>query len=62
MKPKVALIYDRVNTVYGGAEKVLLALHQAFPEAPLYTSVYHPRAKWANVFNIKTSFHKSIFQ
>ncbi|MBT3250146.1 MAG: glycosyltransferase [Candidatus Pacebacteria bacterium] len=60
MKPKVALVYDRVNTAYGGAEKVLLALHKAFPNAPLYTSVYHPRAKWANIFEIKTSFLQKI--
>lgn len=60
MKPKVAFVYDRVNTAYGGAERVLLALHQAFPEAPLYTSVYHPRAKWADVFQIKTSFLQKI--
>ena len=60
MPPKVALVYDRVNTAYGGAEKVLLALHQAFPKAPLYTSVYHHRAKWANVFEIKTSFLQKI--
>ncbi len=60
MKPKVALVYDRVNTAYGGAEKVLLALHKAFPDAPLYTSVYHPRAKWASVFEIKTSFLQKI--
>jgi len=60
MKPKVALVYDRVNTAYGGAEKVLLALHRAFPEAPLYASVYHPRAKWADVFEIKTSFLQKI--
>jgi len=60
MKPKVALVYDRVNTAYGGAEKVLLALHKAFPNAPLYTSVYHPRAKWASVFKIKTSFLQKI--
>lgn len=56
MKPKIALVYDRVNTPYGGAEKVLLALHQLYPEAPLFTSVYHPQAKWADVFQIKTSF------
>ena len=36
---KVALVYDKVNT-WGGAERVLLALHDIFPEAPLYTSVY----------------------
>lgn len=60
MKLKVALVYDRVNTPYGGAEKVLLALHQAFPNAPLYTSVYHQRARWAKVFKIKTSFLQKI--
>ncbi|MBU0578412.1 glycosyltransferase [Patescibacteria group bacterium] len=60
MKPKVALVYDRINTPYGGAEKVLLALHQAFRQAPVYTAVFHPRAKWAKVFEIKTSFLQKI--
>lgn len=60
MLPKVALVYDRVNTPYGGAEKVLLALHQTFPKAPLYTAVYHPRARWAKVFEIRTSFLQKI--
>ncbi len=53
---KVALVYDRVNK-WGGAERVLLALHELFPNAPLFTSVYHPqKAGWAKVFNVKTSF------
>ena len=26
----------------GGAEQVVLALHEAFPQAPIYTSVYTP--------------------
>jgi glycosyltransferase involved in cell wall biosynthesis len=47
---KVALVYDRVNK-WGGAERVLLALHEIFPEAPLYTSVYNEEtALWAKVF------------
>jgi glycosyltransferase involved in cell wall biosynthesis len=47
---KVALVYDRVNK-WGGAERVLLALHEMFPSAPLYTAVYYPeRAKWAKIF------------
>lgn len=47
---KVALIYDRVNK-WGGAERVLLALHEIFPQAPLYTSVYNPKtAGWAKIF------------
>jgi len=53
---KVALVYDRVNK-WGGAERVLLALHKIFPDAPLYTSVYDKdKAAWAKVFNVKTSF------
>lgn len=47
---KVAIVYDRVNK-WGGAERFLLAMHQIFPDAPLYTSVYNPKkAEWAKVF------------
>lgn len=56
---RVALVYDRVNK-WGGAERVLLALNKIFPEAPLYTTVYHQkRAKWARVFSVKPSFLQS---
>ncbi len=56
-KIKVAIVYDRVNK-FGGAERVLLTLHEMFPDAPLYTSVYNPEtAEWAKVFpKIYTSF------
>ncbi len=57
---RVALVYDRVNK-WGGAERVLLALHELFPKAPLYTSVYSPkRAGWAERFVVKTSFLQHI--
>lgn len=58
---KVAIVYDRVNK-WGGAERVLLALHEIFPEAPLYTSVYDPtNASWAKVFpEVRTSFLQKI--
>lgn len=57
---KIAIVYDRVNK-WGGAERVLLALHKIFPNANLYTSVYdEKKAKWANVFEIKTSFLQSF--
>jgi glycosyltransferase involved in cell wall biosynthesis len=47
---KVAIVYDRVNK-WGGAERVLLTLHEMFPDAPLYTSVYNSKsAVWAKVF------------
>lgn len=48
---KTALVYDRINK-WGGAERDLLALHELFPDAPLYTSVYKPNtANWAKVFS-----------
>jgi glycosyltransferase involved in cell wall biosynthesis len=58
---KVALIYDRVNK-WGGAERVLLALHEIFPDAPLFTSVYDiEKAPWAKVFpKIIPSFLQNI--
>ena len=53
---KTALVYDRVNK-WGGAERVMLALHEMFPDAPLYTSVYDKKnAEWARVFKVRTSF------
>ncbi|MBI3396905.1 glycosyltransferase [Candidatus Woesebacteria bacterium] len=58
---KVAIVYDRVNKL-GGAERVLLVLHEMFPDAPLYTSVYNSKtAKWAKVFpKVVTSFLQNI--
>ena len=58
---KTALVYDRVNK-WGGAERDLLALHELFPDAPLYTSVYNPKAiAWAKVFpKVVASFVNKI--
>ena len=57
---KTALVYDRVNK-FGGAERVLLALHKIWPNSPLYTSVYNPKTSpWASVFDIRTSFMQKI--
>lgn len=58
---KVAIVYDRVNK-WGGAERVLLTLHELFPKAPLYTSIYNKdKASWAKIFpEIKTSFIQKI--
>lgn len=39
---KVALVHDYLNQM-GGAERVVLALHELFPDAPLYTSIYDPQ-------------------
>ncbi|MFM2032727.1 MAG: hypothetical protein RLZZ297_1492 [Chloroflexota bacterium] len=38
-----ALVHDYLNQ-YGGAERVLEALHDLYPAAPVYTSIYDPQA------------------
>lgn len=38
---KIAIVCDWLTNM-GGAEKVILALHQLFPKAPIYTSIYNP--------------------
>lgn len=60
-KPKVALVYDRVTTQFGGAEEVLQSLHEAFPEAPLFTGVYNPKTTpWAKNFQVVSTFLQKI--
>ncbi|MDR3663362.1 MAG: glycosyltransferase [Mycobacterium sp.] len=39
--PKVAIAHDYL-TQFGGAEKVVLSMTKAFPDAPLYTMLYDP--------------------
>lgn len=58
---KIAIVYDRVNK-FGGAERVLMTLHEMFPDAPLYTSVYDKEnAPWAKNFpSVHTSFLQKI--
>src|SRR3989344_8949841 len=59
-KLKVALVYDRVNK-FGGAERVLQVLHEMFPDAPLFTSVYNKEtSKWSDDFDVRTTFLKNI--
>ena len=37
---KLAIVCDFL-TVMGGAENVVLAMHEAFPDAPIYTAIYN---------------------
>lgn len=58
---KVALVHDYLNQM-GGAERVVLALHEIFPDAPLYTSIYDPQrvdAAFGNM-DIRTSFMQKL--
>jgi len=58
---RIAIVYDWVDK-WGGAEQILLALHEVFPNAPLYTLFYKPhKARWAKVFpHIYSSFLQNI--
>lgn len=39
-QPKIAIVCDFLTTM-GGAENVVLAMHEAFPDAPIYTAIYN---------------------
>lgn len=52
--PKVALVCDWLVSV-GGAEKVLLKLHQLYPDAPIYTSKYDEKGiDWFKDADVRT--------
>lgn len=40
--PKIAIVADWLTNT-SGAERVILAMHEAFPDAPIYTSVFTPK-------------------
>lgn len=40
-QPKIAIVHDWLTNM-GGAENVVLAMHEAFPNAPIYTSTFTP--------------------
>lgn len=53
---KIAIVYDWIDK-WGGVERVLLMLHEMFPEAIFYTSYFDQQtASWAKDLNIKTSY------
>jgi len=58
---RVALIHDYLNQ-YGGAERVLEALHELFPHAPVYTSIYDPTAMptMYHSWDIRTSWMQQL--
>src|SRR6266581_4472880 len=58
---KVALVHDYLNQM-GGAERVVLALHEIFPDAPIYTSIYDPQRvdPAFQKMDIRTSFMQKL--
>jgi glycosyltransferase involved in cell wall biosynthesis len=58
---KTALVHDYLNQA-GGAERVVECLHEIFPEAPVFTSIYD-RERMPAVFrkmDIRTSFMQRL--
>ncbi|MFA6549341.1 MAG: glycosyltransferase [Candidatus Margulisiibacteriota bacterium] len=58
---RIAIVHDYLNQ-FGGAERVISALHEIWPEAPIYTSIYDA-SKMPAVFqrmDIHTSFMQKI--
>jgi glycosyltransferase involved in cell wall biosynthesis len=47
--PKIALVHDYLNE-YGGAERVLKALSDIYPKAPIYTAFYKKNSSAYNQF------------
>lgn len=55
-EPRVALVCDWLTNV-GGAEKVILKIHQLFPHAPIYTSKYDPKGiDWFKDADVRTGW------
>ncbi len=61
---RVAIVHDYIKE-YGGAERVLESLHNVFPDAPVFTTVYLPsylgphRSRFAD-WDIRTSWAQNL--
>jgi glycosyltransferase involved in cell wall biosynthesis len=60
---KIALVHDGIFCK-GGAERVLLNMHNAFPEAPIYTSIFDKKKSYPEFkdCDIRTSWIQSIIK
>lgn len=57
---KVAIVCDWLTSI-GGAERVVLALHELFPDAPIYTSQYDPnQIDWFKDATVKTTWLQGL--
>jgi glycosyltransferase involved in cell wall biosynthesis len=58
---RLAIVHDYLNQ-YGGAERVLEALHGLFPRAPIFTSMYDPThlPDFYRQYDIHTSFMQRL--
>ena len=58
---KIAIVTDWM-TNYGGAESVISAFHDLFPDSPIYTTMYKPKAmrELGNLKNVHTTYLDKI--
>ena len=57
---KVAIVCDWLTGI-GGAERVVLALHELYPKAPIYTSQYDPEAiDWFKDADVRTTWLQKL--
>jgi len=58
---RIAIVHDYLNQ-FGGAERVVAALHELYPDAPIYTSIYDAKRMPANFqkMDIRTSFMQKL--
>lgn len=58
---KIAIVHDYLNQ-FGGAERVLAALHEIYPAAPIFTSMYDEKRMPAifRKMDIRTSFMQKL--
>ena len=57
---KIAIVCDSLDQ-YGGAEKVVWAIHETFPDAPIFTSIYDEKrmkAHGLDTENADIRYHK----
>ena len=59
-QPKICIVHDWL-TNRGGAERTLLAMSEAFPGAPIYTSVYDPvNIDWFQDRDVRTTWLQKL--
>lgn len=60
-EPRIAIVCSWLNQ-YGGAERVLETLHEMYPRAPIYTSMFSPKAmpRQFATWDIRTTFLQQV--
>lgn len=54
---KIALVCDWLTEGFGGGERVIKALHDMYPDAPIYTSQHRPqRTGWLGAADVRTGW------